>query len=142
MHPTRAAVPFGSLPRYRADGFCKRATHPPPEATAKVEAVKPLLDASPDYQSVARLRLPAIYQWPESAEDGGLLAYGREGCCATGMLRASLTGRVLEIPTPRWTTIQAAQLGIAPPDVVAPTIQERAWSSSFRSAMLWASCGM
>ena len=27
--------------------------------------------------------------------------------------------RVLEIPTPRWTTIQAAQLGIAPPDVVA-----------------------
>jgi hypothetical protein len=37
--------------------------------------------------------------------------------------------RVLEIPTPRWTTIQAAQLGIAPPDVVARTIQERAWSS-------------
>jgi hypothetical protein len=37
--------------------------------------------------------------------------------------------RVLEIPTPRWTTIQAKQLGIAPPDVVSPTIQERAWSS-------------
>ncbi len=37
--------------------------------------------------------------------------------------------RVLEIPTPRWTTIQAAKLGIAPPDVVAATIQERAWSS-------------
>jgi len=37
--------------------------------------------------------------------------------------------RVLEIPTPRWTTIQAAQLGIAPPDVVPVTIQERAWSS-------------
>ena len=37
--------------------------------------------------------------------------------------------RVLEIPTPRWTTIQAAQLGIAPPDVVAATVQERAWSS-------------
>ncbi len=37
--------------------------------------------------------------------------------------------RVLEIPTPRWTTIQAAQLGIAPPDIVAPTQQERAWSS-------------
>ena len=37
--------------------------------------------------------------------------------------------RVLEIPTPRWTTIQAAQLGIAPPDVVHPTQQERAWSS-------------
>jgi len=37
--------------------------------------------------------------------------------------------RVLEIPTPRWTTIQAAQLGIAPPDVVAATLQERAWTS-------------
>jgi hypothetical protein len=37
--------------------------------------------------------------------------------------------RVLEIPTPRWTTIQAAQLGIAPPDITATTIQERAWSS-------------
>jgi len=37
--------------------------------------------------------------------------------------------RVLEIPTPRWTTLQAKQLGIAPPDVVAATLQERAWSS-------------
>jgi hypothetical protein len=36
---------------------------------------------------------------------------------------------VLEIPTPRWTTIQAKQLGIAPPDVVSATIQERAWTS-------------
>ena len=25
---------------------------------------------------MATLRLPAIYQWPEIAEDGGLLAYG------------------------------------------------------------------
>ena len=37
--------------------------------------------------------------------------------------------RVLEIETPRWTTIQARQLGIAPPDTVPPTVQERAWSS-------------
>lgn len=37
--------------------------------------------------------------------------------------------RVLEIPTPRWTTIQAKELGIAPPDVVAATLQERAWGS-------------
>jgi hypothetical protein len=44
-------------------------------------------------------------------------------------LHAFYYARVLEIPTPRWTTIQAAKLGIAPPDVVSPTLQERAWSS-------------
>ncbi len=44
-------------------------------------------------------------------------------------LHAFYYARVLEIPTPRWTTIQAAKLGVAPPDVVSATIQERAWGS-------------
>jgi hypothetical protein len=41
--------------------------------------------------------------------------------------------RALEIPTPCWTTIQAEELGVAPPEVVAVTVQERAWSSSIWS---------
>ena len=44
-------------------------------------------------------------------------------------LHAFYYARVLEIPTPRWTTIQAAELHIAPPDVVTASVQERAWSS-------------
>jgi predicted metal-dependent phosphoesterase TrpH len=37
--------------------------------------------------------------------------------------------RVLEIPTPRWSTILAARLGRKPPDGVPASIQERGWSS-------------
>jgi hypothetical protein len=44
-------------------------------------------------------------------------------------LDAFYYARVLQIPTPRWTTIQAAQLGVVPPSVVPLTVQDRAWSS-------------
>jgi hypothetical protein len=44
-------------------------------------------------------------------------------------LHAFYYARVLEIPTPRWTLMQAVKTGIPPPDVVPLTGQERAWSS-------------
>jgi hypothetical protein len=44
-------------------------------------------------------------------------------------LHAFYYARVLEIPTPRWTLIQAVRAGLPPPDVVPDTGQERAWSS-------------
>jgi hypothetical protein len=37
--------------------------------------------------------------------------------------------RVLEIPTPRWTTYDAVRNNLPLPTMVPPTIQERAWSS-------------
>ena len=37
--------------------------------------------------------------------------------------------RVLEIPTPRWTTYDAVAIGLAPLSNVPTSTQERAWSS-------------
>ena len=44
-------------------------------------------------------------------------------------LHAFYYARVLEIPTPRWTLMQAVKAGVQPPDNVPLTGQERAWSS-------------
>src|SRR5271157_4869640 len=44
-------------------------------------------------------------------------------------LHAFYYARALEIPTPRWSTIQAHKLGVPIPDAVPATVQERACSS-------------
>jgi hypothetical protein len=37
--------------------------------------------------------------------------------------------RVIEIPTPRWSTYDAVKLGIEPSPDAPTTLQERAWAS-------------
>ncbi len=44
-------------------------------------------------------------------------------------LHAFYYARVLQIPTPRWSTYDANKLGVPPPNWVAATVQERAWTS-------------
>lgn len=87
----------------------------PETATGKLPPVGSTVDISrATYKNtIGAVQLKAVWMDPEF--DPGLDAF--------------YYARVMEIPTPRWSTIQAAQLGRTPPDGVAATIQERAWCS-------------
>ena len=62
-------------------------------------------------ERAAELRLPAIYQWPEMAEEGGLLGYG-PGFIEVFRQRARMVAKVLrgakpaELPVEQPTTFK------------------------------------
>ena len=87
----------------------------PDSVTGKVPAIGSTVDIKQaSYKnSIGAAELKAVWSDPEFDPADDAFYYAR----------------VLEIPTPRWTTIQAKELGISPPEMVAATVQERAWSS-------------
>ena len=66
--------------------------------------------------------------YTNSIGDALMLAYWKDPAFDPGQ-RAFYYVRVLEIPTPRWTTYDAAFFGVALPEGVPPTHQERAYTS-------------
>jgi hypothetical protein len=66
--------------------------------------------------------------YTNSIGDALMLAYWKDPAFDPKQ-RAFYYVRVLEIPTPRWTTYDAAFFGVALPEGVPPTQQERAYTS-------------
>jgi hypothetical protein len=66
--------------------------------------------------------------YTNSIGDALMLAYWKDPAFDPRQ-RALYYVRVLEIPTPRWTTYDAAFFGVALPEGVPPTQQERAYTS-------------
>jgi len=87
----------------------------PDKWTRRVPAIQSTVDIeNATYtNSVGSVELKSVWSDPEFDES----------------LHAFYYVRVLEIPTPRWTLIQAVKSGLPPPDVVPLTGQERAWTS-------------
>ncbi|HUO63058.1 MAG TPA: DUF3604 domain-containing protein, partial [Terriglobales bacterium] len=95
-------------------------TRKPDPASGKVPAVGNTVNlATATYKNtIGAVELKTV--WTDPDFDPGLDAF--------------YYARVLEIPTPRWSTIQAVKMGRVPPTIPGPsiataTIQERAWTS-------------
>ena len=86
-----------------------------PDKSGKVPAVKSTVDIkNASYtNTVGAVELKKVWRDPDF--DPSLYAF--------------YYVRVLQIPTPRWSTYDAKTLGVPPPTGVAPTVQERAWTS-------------
>jgi hypothetical protein len=86
-----------------------------PDSSGKVPAVKSTVDIkNASYtNTVGAVELKKVWRDPDFDP----------------ALHAFYYVRVLQIPTPRWSTYDAKKLGVAPPNRVSPVVQERAWTS-------------
>jgi hypothetical protein len=87
----------------------------PDSATGKVPAVGNTVDIkNASYtNTIGAVELKKVWKDPEF--DPGLHAF--------------YYARVIQIPTPRWSTYDAKKLGVPPPNFAPATVQERAWTS-------------
>ena len=87
----------------------------PESATGKVPAVGNTVDIqNASYtNTIGAVELKRVWKDPEF--DQGLHAF--------------YYARVIQIPTPRWSTYDAKKLGVPPPTYLPATVQERAWTS-------------
>ena len=87
----------------------------PDPATGKVPAVGSTVDISKATytDTIGAAELKAVWTDPEFDASQHAFYYTR----------------VLQIPTPRWSTYDAVAMKVAPPKDVASTVQERAWTS-------------
>ena len=148
-------VPMGgdlrNAPKGKSPGFVIRALRDPDGANLdRVQVIKGWLDAKGQVQekiydvavsdgrtigSDGRCRTPVgntvdvkKATYTNSIGEALMLAYWKDPAFDPGQ-RAFYYVRVLEIPTPRWTTYDAAFFGVELPKDVPPTQQERAYTS-------------
>jgi putative ABC transport system substrate-binding protein len=94
-------------------GTCAGAERREPKARAVNVLASPMLHLNRHViiERAAELRLPAIYQWPDTAEEGGLLGYGPR-FTQVFRQRAQMTVKVLrgarpaELPIEQPTTFE------------------------------------
>ena len=142
---------LGKAPQGKAPGFMVQALRDPDGANLdRIQVIKGWIDA--DGETQERIHDIAVSDGRQIGADGrARQPVGSTVDIASATYRntigaPSLTAfwsdpqfdpaqdafyyvRVLEIPTPRWTTYDAAFYGVPLPDRVPPTLQERAYTS-------------
>ena len=88
-------VPVEVRNRDYADAFARIAAARPDSLFVTATSYF-VTDRKPIIELAAKYRLPAIYEWPEQAEDGGLMAYGPTSLIAIYRRIAAYVDRILK----------------------------------------------